>query len=71
MFSHPQQIIDIHERQVLEWTREQRHGWGSHGATSPARRPSIGSTLFARIKALLRNPAARPLAPVTPVPQSE
>jgi hypothetical protein len=66
MFSHPQHIIDIHERQVLEWTREQSHGWGSHGATSPGQRPSNGSTLFGRIKALLRNPGARPITSQSP-----
>lgn len=57
MFDHPQHIIEIHRRQVLEWTREQRRG-GSILAKAPKARPTIGRTIFGRLKAILRYPAA-------------
>ena len=71
MFSHPQHIIEIHERQVLEWTREQRHGWGSRAVTSPRHRSINGPNLLGRIASLIRTPFATRVARAASVPQSE
>ena len=57
MFDHPQHIIEIHRRQVLEWTREHTHG-GSTLPKAPKARPTNGRTIFGRLRAILRYPAA-------------
>jgi hypothetical protein len=62
MFTHPEHIIDIHKRQVLEATREHNHGGSIQVGTTPKQRPTNGRTLFGRFRAILTNSAARQIA---------
>jgi hypothetical protein len=66
MFTHPQHVIEIHRRQVLEWTREHNHGGSILAATSPRERPTHGRTLFGWLRALRPYPATP--QPGTPAP---
>jgi hypothetical protein len=59
MFTHPEHIIDIHKRQVLEATREQSHGGSTPTTAAPKQRPSNGRTLFGRFRAMLSPSATR------------
>lgn len=71
MFTHPQHIIEIHKRQIHEWTCDQGHDRGSHAATAPGPRPTNGVTLFGRIGALVRAAATPRPSRHTPAPQAE
>jgi hypothetical protein len=61
MFTHPEHVIAIHRRQVLEATREHERG-GHARAAAPAAHPTNKGAVLGRIFAAVRRREAPRLA---------